>query len=255
MNRDTWVIAALGILIILGGWFWFANSSGSRLTYFLTQAGDRQHTENADLYTVQAVYPDTTGLGNRTGAVAESRAESAINTLLSDQIGEFKKAIDAQNLSDADKQRIKTQGPKFSLNIQYHAYSSGAFVSYEFDIFSDTGGAHPSNTYKTLVFDLQGNSVALKDLFTSGSDYLGRISAAVKQQVVKQLTERGVDATSTIVASGVAPQEENFANFVVDSDRLRIFIPPYQVAAYAAGPFEAQILLSDLKDILKPSVK
>jgi hypothetical protein len=255
MNRDTWVIAALGVLIIFGGWFWFANSSSSHLAYYLTQSGDRQHKENGDLYTIQTVYPDTTPLATRTGAVAEGRAEDAINTLLADQINEFKNEISSQNLSDVDKQRIKTQGPKFSLNIQYHAYSSGTYASYEFDIFSDTGGAHPSNTYKTLVFDLQGNTVALSDLFSSGADYLGRISTAAQQQISQQLAQKGTNATSTIVATGVAPKAENFENFVVDSDRMRILIPPGQAAAYAAGPFEVQVLLTDLKDLLKPNVK
>jgi hypothetical protein len=120
----------------------------------------------------------------------------------------------------------------------------------------DTGGAHPSNSYKTLVFDLKGNTVALGDLFQSGSNYLERIASSSKAQVRAQLKQRaGAEALDTIIADGIAPKAENFENFVVDSDRIRIFIPPYQAAPYAAGAFEVQIPLADVKDILKPDVK
>jgi hypothetical protein len=255
MNRDTWVIVALAVLVIGGGWFWYTNAAPQGLSYFLTQQGDRQHTENTDLYTVQAVYPDATPLNDRSGAVAESRAENAINGLLAGEIKQFKAAIEAQNLSAADKERITTKGPKFSINIQYHPFSSGSFVSYEFEIFMDTGGVHPTNYFKTLVFDLQGNTVSLSDLF-SNPQYLSHISQEATKQVTEQLKQRaGNSASSSIVSEGLAPKEENFQNFVVDSDRIRIFIPPYQAAAYAAGSFEVQIPLVDIKDILRPNVK
>jgi hypothetical protein len=120
----------------------------------------------------------------------------------------------------------------------------------------DTGGAHPNNFYKTLVFDLNGNTVALGDLFNPGSNYLDAISQIAQTQVAAQLEQRaGAGAADSIIADGLSAKEENFQNFVVDSDRIRIFIPPYQAAAYAAGSFEVQIPLADLEDILKPDVK
>jgi len=255
MNRNRLLtVIGLVILVLIGGWY-ITNMSHKGLTFEMTQSGDKQHTETTDLYTVQIVYPDKTSLAVRSGKAAESRAEAAIQKVLQEQIDAFKQAIDVNGLSQEEKTRISTVGPKFSLNIGYHAYSSGSFVSYEFDIFMDTGGAHPANLYKTLVLDLQGKPVELKDLFVSNADYLGVIASKARPQIEAQLKRvAGAEATSTILADGIAPKDENFSNFVVDSDRIRIFIPPAQAAASAAGAFELQIPLTEIKDILKPGI-
>ena len=48
-------------------------------------------------------------------------------------------------------------------------------------------------------------------------------------------------------AAGLAPTVENYSTFAVDGDTLLIELPPYQVAAYAAGSFEVRVPLKDIQ--------
>jgi len=254
--RNGIITLILAILIGIAGWYLFTQSQS--LPHVLTESGDRQQKEETEFYTVQVVYPNATRLATRTDATAaaDERAVATIERELEDTVAAFKKTANNALTSD-EKERLTAAGLKYSLNIGYRGYNSGSFVSYEFDIFEDTGGAHPINSYKTLVFDLKGNKVSLDDLFVSGSNYLERISAEATKQVGEQFTRKGgiENATSSLVAEGLAPRAENFSNFVNNDGVLTFFIPPYQAAAYAAGSFEVRIPLQDLKDIVKPGIQ
>ena len=234
MNKRIITIVVLILIIVAagGGIYLYGNPFGPSLSHTIIETGDRQHKENADYYMVQINYPDKTPLATRGSWGAESRAESTIATALTQLIAQFKEAGNVNGLSQEEKDRLNQSGLKYSLNVGYHSFSSGSFVSYEFEIFMDTGGAHPNNLYKTLVFDLDGNTVSLGDLFVNNANYLDRISEAAKTQVAAQLKQRaGAEAVTSLIADGLSPKEENFTNFVIDSDRIRIFIPPYQAAA------------------------
>jgi hypothetical protein len=256
MNTRNLAILVVALLVILGGagFYLYYHPATPAFSYTIIDTGDRQHKESSDYYTVQINYPDKTPLETRGSWGAEARAEATIVYTLKDLIDQFKDASNVDNLSQAEKDRIASSSLKYSLNVGYRAFSSGAYVSYEFEIYMDTGGVHPTNLYKTLVFDLNGDTVKLGDLFAS-SAYLDRLSSAGREQITAQLEQKaGTGAGESLLADGIAPRESNFENFVVDSDRIRVFIPPYQAAAYAAGSFEIQIPLADVKDILKPDV-
>jgi hypothetical protein len=254
MSKKTIGIALLAFFVGAMGVYWYTHKSPS-FPHTVIETGDRQYKESADYYTVQINYPDKTPLATRTSAGADRKALATTESMLKGLVSGFKDLANVGALSQEEKDRLNQNGLKYSLNVGYRPYSSGSFVSYEYDVYMDTGGAHPNNSYKTLVFDLNGNTVKLGDLFMSG-DYLTKISEMAKTQIEAQITQRaGKEAVSTLVVEGYAPKAENFENFVVDSDRIRIFIPPYQVAAYAAGGFEVQIPLAEMKDILKPNVK
>lgn len=255
MNIRTGIILIiLAVLVAVGGWYIYAHTQN--LPHVLNENGDRQVKDESDYYSVQVVYPNTTRLGTRTdsSAGADKRATDAMESWVNQTVSSFKSDAN-QALTADEKARLSQSGIKYSLNISYRSYNSGSFVSEEFDISQDTAGAHPINLYKTFVFDLKGNQVNLSDLFTS-NEYLNRIAAEAKSQVTQQLTARaGKEASSTLVADGVAPKAENFADWVDDNGTLRVFIPPYQAAAYAAGSFEVRIPLDSLKDILKPNIQ
>jgi hypothetical protein len=256
MNIRTGIaVMVLAVLVGVGGWYVFTHTQS--LPHELNANGDRQIKEDTDYYTIQAVYPNTTRLATRTdsSANADKQAVATIESWINQTVSTFKNDT-SKMLTDDEKARLASSSIKYALSMAYHSYNSGSFVSEEFDLYQDTGGAHPINFYKTFVFDLKGNQVELSDLFVPGSDYLTRISAAAKTQVEAQIAARaGADATSTVIAEGVAATVDNFANWVDDQRTLTIFIPPYQAAAYAAGSFEIHIPLEDMKDILKPGIQ
>ena len=256
MTIRTGIFAIIvAILIGVGGWYVFTHSQS--LPHELNQNGDRQIKEDTDYYTIQAIYPNTTRLATRTDstAAADKRAMSTIESWVNQTVSDFKNQAN-KALADDEKDSLKEEGARYAVRVACRTDLAGSFVSYEFDIYEDTGGAHPNSAFKTLAFDLNGNQVKLSDLFASGSDYLTRISAEAKSQVQAQLVQKaGAEASSTLVADGVAAVEENFANWVDDQSILTIFIPPYQAAAYAAGDFIVHIPLQDMKDIVKQGVQ
>ena len=101
----------------------------------------------------------------------------------------------------------------------------------------------------TFVFDKDGNKVALGQLFPNNPNWLEELSLVVSNDVVAQMKQRtGLDdITGSVFAEGLATKEENFQNFVIDGDMLVVEIPPYQVAAYAAGSFEVRTPLKGLQ--------
>lgn len=218
----------------------------------LSEEGNYHYAENADYYTVDADYPATTSLSG----AADVRARATIERAVADRVAEFKRNGDFDNLT-AEDVRIQGLGPdrKYALGMEYQAYAGANTISYLYRIYEDTLGAHPNGYFMTFVFDRGGAQVRLGDLFKPGADYLGRLSQAATAQVRQQVSERlGSDAVPAIFDEGLRPTEENFRNFVIDGNILRIFFPPYQVAPYAAGTFEVSVPLSGLSDILAPDV-
>jgi hypothetical protein len=250
-------IIGLILVAVLGFGVWYLFTNSQSLPHVLNERGDRQIKEETEFYVIQAVYPNTTRLATRTdtSSSADKRAVRRIESVVEDAIDDFKR--DAQQaLTESEKARLTEAGLKYSFNLGYQPYNSGSFASFELGIFKDVGGAHPINSFKTLVFDLEGNEVKLGDLFVSGSDYLDRIATVARTQVEEQLASRaGAEATSTVIAAGLAPTAENFANWVNNDGTLMFFIPPSQAAAYAAGSFIVRISLDELRDILRPGVQ
>lgn len=213
-------VLILAVLVAIGGWYLFTHSQS--LPHALNENGDRQIKEDTDFYTIQAVYPNSTRLATRTDSskAADDKAIRTIESSVNAAVSAFKTAAD-KALTEGEKSRLTEQHLKYSLNIAYHAYNSGSFVSYEFDVSRDVGTAPSTKSYTTLVFDLKGNQVELGDLFVSGSNYLERISA----------------------------KTQDTAHFVDDQSTLIFF-----TALSTTSP-EVRIPLDELKDILKPGIQ
>lgn len=254
------ILYSLGILIILG--LIFAGlASLTRpvapvaqethvLAGTLTDQGDYLYTENKDYYTIQAAYPANTPLE----PAADAKARATIEQALADEIANFKQDSGLNTLTPDD---IKVQGLSadhhYALDMEYKMYTSSTTVSYAYQVYADTLGAHPNGYYMTFTFDQDGNQVMLADLFDPASSWLADISKAVTTQVtaqIKALTGGG-DASMDIYPEGVAATPDNFKSFYLDGDTLGILIPPYQVAAYAAGSFDVRIPLASLAKDLK----
>jgi len=217
-------------------------------------AGEMQYTEEGQYYTVAASYPARTSLSGP----ADKRARDTMEVYVQNDIAEFKKNINADQISGPEKEMLDSMGRKYAYDAKYKQYAGAddGLISYEYDMYIDTGGAHPNGFFKTFTFDAEGNDVKLSNLFQPESDYLQRISTIALTDVKQQLSERlGKDASASIFAEGLAPTEENFSNFVVDSNTLVFLIEPYQAAAYAAGTFEVRIPLTQFADILRPEWK
>ncbi|OGC87715.1 hypothetical protein A3D70_02235 [Candidatus Adlerbacteria bacterium RIFCSPHIGHO2_02_FULL_54_18] len=249
------LLAALSVLAALVLAFWFLRvqppatpplSDTPVLMGTSTPEGDYYYVENAPYYTIDAYYPSRTALEGS----ADIKARHTIEQRLADRIAEFKQNSNFDALTAED---IKIQGlggdRKYALALEYKAYASPSYASYRYAIYEDTLGAHPNGYYLTFVFDKEGNEVQLSQVLGSNPNWLEELSLLVSNNVTAQLKARtGTDDLSgAVFAEGLSPKVQNFENFVVDGDTLAIFIPPYQVAAYAVGAFEVRIPLADLR--------
>jgi hypothetical protein len=107
------------------------------------------------------------------------------------------------------------------------------------------GAAHPNNFNLTFNYDLTtGKVLTLEELFQSGTDYLGSLSQYCMEDLRSQ--------NRLDFQEGVLPKPENFQNWAITSNGLKIVFDPYQVAPYASGTNEVLIPYQRIKDILRP---
>jgi hypothetical protein len=215
--------------------------------------GAYHYSEDKDYYKITADLPGSTGLS----AAADAKARATIEQGVAAEIAQFKQDSGFETITAEDAQMQNISGDhKYTLDLEYQAASSSGTVSYAYQVYADTLGAHPNVYYKTFVFDQDGNQLGLKDVLKNNPNWLEELSLLVSQDVTAQLKERlgasapqggeGADVGGALYPEGLAAKEENFSNFVVDQDTLVILIPPYQVAAYAVGSFEVHIPLSEI---------
>lgn len=209
------------------------------------ESGDRVLSEETAWYAFTARYP-ARPLADKS-ARANAAALSTIEAWIASTTDEFRSFSDT--LPGEEKSRIAEAGRKYELGISYISYASGETRSIEFDIYMDTGGAHPNVFFHTFVFDESGAVLAMRDLFAEGAPYLETLHGESLEHVRAEAAERlGEDIA--LFEEGLDPEEDNFSNFVLDNNSLVLLIPPYQAAAYAAGSFTVRIPLEDMRDIL-----
>lgn len=212
-------------------------------------SGDRLLSEETVWYTITARYPAEPLPGE--SARANAAALSAIEAWVASTTAEFRSF--SETLPEEEKARIAEMGRKYELSISYIPYSSPTTYSLEFDIYMDTGGAHPNTFFRTFMFDKSGNTLSTKDLFATSTPYLAMLSEESLTQVRAQAVER-LGENTTLFEEGLEAKEENFTTIVIDGDSLLVLIPPYQAAAYAAGSFTVRIPFERIRDILHPDI-
>ena len=248
------VIAILILLVAAGGiWFWLTQTpSGTGTTATSTPEGtvEKQTIRDAgDYYDIEANYPATTPLKATAGARADAKAVEILHGFVAQEIANFKENSGLSSLTPED---IQVQGlggdRKYALGVDYTIHTSPATVSYVFQMYQDTMGAHPNAYYRTFVFDkTMGDGLTLADVFSPTADYVGVLSNESRNRLPALLKARtGYDADPDMLAAGTTPDADNFQNFYLDGKDLVIIFPPYQIAAYAAGTTELHIPRAEL---------
>jgi len=122
-----------------------------------------------------------------------------------------------------------------------------------FGEYTYTGGAHPNSNTVTYNFLLPDGAQVFLPEIVDGSQGIARISSLAIATLVKTVGS-GPEPLTTMemIVSGAGPLAENFKAFVWLPDKLHIYFPPYQVAAYAAGAQEVVIPLAQLREVIRP---
>lgn len=255
MNKDTLIGGTAVILVLIGLAallvFKPLPPKSEESLETLTLLSGSQFSEEAPYYSIRADYASTTPLMDSAGAEADAAAVAHMKSFVAESVDAFKETADFENLTAEEAEFLGLgDGRRYSLSIVYLISDAGKTLSYIFTTYQDTGGAHGNLAFTTFVFDTaSGENLALSDIFVEGADYLRVLSNAARTRLPSIIGEAFADAET--IALGTEPKEESFANFFFHGTDLVILFPPYQVAAYAAGPQTLRIPIEELSDILK----
>lgn len=216
-------------------------------------------TEEAPYYSVEATHPTATSLSATAGAEADARAVSVMKSFVEGEIARFKKEGNFPSLTAEDVEMLGLGERKYELGIEYKTYGSVSTLSYVYQMYVDTGGAHPNTYYRTFTFDkITGVELLLKDLFTANAPYLQTLStvsrATLPGMIAKMAGVTTTEVDMEYIESGTKPEVASFQSFYFDGNRLVLLFPPYQVGPYVLGMLTLPLSTADLKD-LKPEYR
>ena len=112
--------------------------------------------------------------------------------------------------------------------------------------------AHPLTTITSYNYTTDGmGPLSLNELFL-GNEYLYFISAFSIKELMQYSAKEGYINTDNLIQSGAAPDMNNFNNWVIKNDSLKIIFKPYQVGPYVMGIQTVSIPLSDMTEMIDP---
>ena len=212
------------------------------------------YVESTQYYDIETYYATSTPLLASAGAAADATAVALMRSFVNDTIEQFKRDGNFANLTEEDIRMMGyDQGRKQSLKIPYLIVLAPDTFAYVYTVYIDTLGAHGNMYFRMFNFNTStGDYLSLSDLFLPRSPYLETLSSKSRELLPSVIGEA---ADARMITDGTKPEEANFANFFLENTSLVLVFPPYQVAAYAAGPQTLRIPLSDLASILKPEYR
>lgn len=259
-NRiKTFLPVAVLLLIVLGGAIWYmmsvpAPTPSSWNTTDNAEPATQTITDEGTYYSIKAQYPTFTSLKGIAGAQADAAATATMKGFVEQEIAKFKDNGNFANLSHDDVQMLGLDQRKYELGIEYTIHENSSTLSFVYQLFADTGGAHPNTYYRTFTFDKKtGEALSMHDLFTEGSPYLETLSKASRAKLLPLIAERTQSQISEVdtdyIASGTMAEEDAFQNFYLEGDALVLVFPPYQVGPYVLGMIELPISTKELPSL------
>jgi hypothetical protein len=163
------------------------------------------------------------------------------------------------NLSEAKEGlQLNVEGMKYNFYTTYKLATSSDSISYVYEIYTYTGGAHGSTINYPITLDTSLNVIPIEKVLPQSS--LQKVSALCRTDIVKQkrermesygnLTKKEIDdfiKNDDFIDEGVKPIRDNFNNAWYEGDNIVVSFGQYQVGPYAEGMYEVRIPKSEVK--------
>ncbi|AMW21459.1 RsiV family protein [Mycobacteroides chelonae] len=170
--------------------------------------------------------------------------QKATDELVADIRANFRKSV--------ERAGAPPEGKPWALQVSFEAYQGKGVHpsdSVRFSISESLGGYHPGFAFRTLAFDrVTKQPITIGSLVIDPATALPKIAALVRADLRAQLGGVGTEFVDT----GTVPEPGNFTELSLDGDALLFSFEPYRVAAYAEGPMQSRLALSELRDVVKP---
>lgn len=113
--------------------------------------------------------------------------------------------------------------------------------------------AHPNEDFITFNYDLvSGKTTSLAHLFKAKTNYLTAIANYCQKNLMLTAAFQQQLTDQSWIKSGAGAKFANYKNWNLQTKAILISFPPYQVAAYAAGPQNILVPLTILKSFIDP---
>jgi len=157
------------------------------------------------------------------------------------------------NLKDAKEGlAINVDGLRYSFYADYEIATSTNTISYVYEIYNFTGGAHGGTSIVAITENEKQEIIPIEQILPT--EKLVKVAALAKTDLIKQKADRmrsygnmsekdiaAVQKNDTFLDEGVKPTRENYSVAWYDGDDVVISFGQYQVASYAEGMFEVRI--------------
>ena len=243
------------ILVVAGGALWFVLSQPLP-TLPPENEGDPLHketfTEEGRYYEIEASYPLITSLRETAGISADTQAVNLMTRFIDTEVTRFKDESGVMTMTPAEAEQWGLGGDRiYALGVEYREYGSPSTVSYLFDVYLDTGGAHPNAYHRSFTFDREsGAALSVGDLFEPGADYLAVLSERSRAELPGAIAAKGGTSIDEVniefIEDGTTPIETSFQTFYLTGDALVLVFSPYQVGPWVIGTQELSIPRSTL---------
>lgn len=261
MNKKVFFVV---VILVLGGLAGYA--------YFHTRVPKQevQVTPTNGLATI--VFPEqitTESVQNNalpvTGPLAEGQQAHWIegtgtyptNTPFAEQAKEHvtTRLADFITQSEPDFAEIQPFSRGYTISIDTAVTHGTRLMTYMYQDYEYTGGAHGNTVYTTQTLDSTGKTYALADLFLPTANFLPVISQAAIDYFS---TDPNVqyDPNDEVWSEGLKPLAENFSTFYIKDDSIVFKIAQYQIGPYVIGAPEFSISVTDprIKDLIRPEL-
>lgn len=201
--------------------------------------------DTSDIYEITFRYPRIRGL-------SEGSMQEAVNTDIKNKaesiVNDFK--THALKAASADSSSKSSLDDSYEVPLLTPRLASFRLIVAEYA----AGAAHPNDYNVVLNYNLTtGKRIALKDLFTPGSDYLRVLSRYAIKDLTTQLNASGDEAALRWIKDGASPQTGPFKSVGISKNALIIYFDSYQVAAYAAGLPKVAVPFTAIRNVINPA--
>lgn len=238
MKQKVIIIGVL-LVILAGGIYIFSNYFTEPYEF---KVSNETIQEEEGSISVDVSYPVLPSQYEWVNEYIDQKVSNIINTF-KETAQENRQARIDTDPSYADEEIER--GPLYTLSMSYEVDSfNDSYVSMLFVVDEYSGGAHGIRVFETINANLETKEFVKLSNITSKT--LEEISTYVKEDVKKQLTEKGAGEYEYIQDSlwldeGASATEENFSQFTFNDRAITLYFPPYQLGPYALGTFRVEM--------------
>lgn len=152
--------------------------------------------------------------------------DKEINNIVDTYVKEFKDAINEYKIQE---------NLYYTLYINYDEYTYKNYISFVFNIEMFTGGAHPNHFITTINYDTLNNKfINIDSLIDLNKNILNSLSKE-SRNILSSDKKFQINYNKDMMYEGTLPNKENFKNFVLTENGLKILFNYYQIAPYYYG--------------------